>query len=96
MTVLFALSLKRHTNGFAAVENISMRFCISLTHRKKFSSQHFRKWEHFSFHQAADRTIRTEQKLASSYKHLVPDQSGLHGGILMGLCPKQSSKPPQI
>jgi len=32
--VLFALlALKRHTNSFAAVENISMRFCISLAHR---------------------------------------------------------------
>jgi len=27
------LSLKRHTNSFAVVENISMWFCISLTHR---------------------------------------------------------------
>jgi len=26
----------------------------------KFSSQHFRKWDHFSFNQDADRTIRTE------------------------------------
>ena len=27
------LSLKRHTNSFAVVENISMWICISLTHR---------------------------------------------------------------
>jgi len=27
------LSLKRHTNNFAVVENISMWFCTSLTHR---------------------------------------------------------------
>jgi len=28
----YGLSLKRHTNSIAAVENNSMRFCISLTH----------------------------------------------------------------
>jgi len=26
------LSLRHHTNGFAAVENNFMRFCVSLTH----------------------------------------------------------------
>jgi len=34
--------------------------------------QHFRKWKLFSFNQDADRTIRTEWKLVSSYKHPVP------------------------
>jgi len=28
----YILSLKRHTNSFAVAENISMWFCISLTH----------------------------------------------------------------
>jgi len=60
VTAFCPLSLKRHTNSFAAVENISMRFSINLTHRWKFSWQHFRKWELFSFNQDADRTIRTE------------------------------------
>jgi len=27
----YALSFERHTNSFAAIENNSMRFCISLT-----------------------------------------------------------------
>jgi len=31
----------------------------------KFSSQHFRRWELFSFNQDADRMIRTEQKLVA-------------------------------
>ena len=42
----FAL-LALNTNSFAAVENISMRFCVIQAHRWKFSSQHFRN-ENFS------------------------------------------------
>jgi len=41
------LSLKRHTNSFAVVENISMWFCLSLTH-KKSSLRNISENENFS------------------------------------------------
>ena len=54
----------------------------------KFSSQHFRKRELFSFNQDADRTIRTEEKLVALYKHMVP-YSGATGGWSRGDgCPR--------